>query len=83
MPWNHASVYRALVEQHEQFLQAERYVQLYEQRPNCAVLYAPGGPRSATAPLHISETRDSFRREVFERISLRSNLCAGRERSWQ
>lgn len=71
MTWSHDTVYRALVDQgeHEQVLQRERYVQIYEQQPNCAVLYAPGGARSATAPLHMNETRGSFRREVFERIS--------------
>jgi hypothetical protein len=71
MPWSHDTVYRALVDQgqHEQVLESDRYVQLYQQQPNCGVLYAPGGARTTTAPLHVNETRDSLRRDVFERIS--------------
>jgi hypothetical protein len=71
MSWNHATVYRALVAngQHEQVLRSERYVHLYEQQPNCAVLYAPGGARSGAGPLHLNEARESFRADVFERIS--------------
>jgi hypothetical protein len=70
MPWNHENVYRALVNQGcaERVLQSERYVQLYPQKPNCAVLYAPGGQYDA-APLGLNEARDSFRSDVFDRIS--------------
>lgn len=70
MTWTHETVYRALVErgEHEQILERERYVQLYPQKPNCAVLYAPDGPRSGTAPLHLNEARESFRADVHDRI---------------
>lgn len=70
IPWSHDTVYRALVNQGcaERVLQRERYVQLYPQKPNCAVLYALGG-RYDTAPLGLNEARESFRSDVFERIS--------------
>jgi hypothetical protein len=71
MRWNHATVYRALVDAglHEQILQRERYVQLYEQQPNCAVLYAPDCERFHSGPLHLNEAREGFRADVFKRIS--------------
>lgn len=66
----HETVYDALVKKKnvERALQSERYVLLYPQRPCCAILYAPGG-RYNSAPLALNEARDSFRNDVFRRIS--------------
>ena len=72
MPWTHETVYRALVDRdpkREHRLQSERYAELYQQQPNSAVLYAPGGKRTKSAPLHINETRNGFRPDVLEGIS--------------
>ena len=70
MAWTHETVYEALVKREtgERVLRSRRYVLLYPQKPYSAVLYAPGR-RSDSAPLVLNPTRESFRVDVFKRIS--------------
>lgn len=53
--WTHASVYEALVARGEKQKPSDvdKYVQLYAQSTNCAVLYPPESPY-ASAPLHLN-----------------------------
>src|SRR4051794_24568871 len=69
MPWARDTVYDALVDREgEHILKKERYVVLYPQQPFCAVLYASGS-RYDAAPLALNPGRDSFRADVFDRLS--------------
>lgn len=87
MPWNHASVYQALVKRGERVKESARdqYVVLYPQRPNCALLYSPTSARAHAAPVHLNAGRDSWRPDVFGRIESalrlrrRDNKGAGKE----
>lgn len=53
--WDHATVYDALVNRGNKEIPTEhnRYVHLYPQDVNCAILYAPGGTFDGH-PLHFS-----------------------------
>jgi hypothetical protein len=44
-----------------------RYVQLYPQETNCAILYAPGGD-FARCPLHLHPGRERWRFEQYQRL---------------
>ena len=71
MSWSHEAVYQALVERGERIKRSpiNPYVVLYPQEKNCAILYSPNATQTRNAPLHLNEARDSWRTDVFERIS--------------
>jgi hypothetical protein len=68
--WNHETVYAALIARGERVKQSpkDRYVTLYNQKPNCALLYAPDSS-TADAPLHVNESRSSWKPEVFAQFA--------------
>ena len=68
--WTHHKVFRALVEsgmRRKDPWRKDPYVVLYDQKPNCAVLYAPNA-RYGEAPLHVNPQRDSWDSKVWDRI---------------
>jgi hypothetical protein len=70
MCWTHETVYQALIARDERVkLSAnERYVTLYRQDLNCAILYGPDSS-AASAPLHTNQSRPDWRPEVFDRLA--------------
>jgi hypothetical protein len=88
-PWSHEKVFLALVERgekHKELWMKNIYVQLYPQRPNCAVLYGPRVKAAQRGPLHLNSRVDSWREEIFEKIrpsvefARSDNKSPGRER---
>ena len=53
-------------EKHKDLWMKNPYVQLYEQRPNCAVLYGPRVAVTKHAPLHLNPRRSSWNEAVFQ-----------------
>lgn len=90
-PWTHEKVFLALVqrgERHKDLWKKDIYVQLYPQRPNCAVLYGPSVGKYARAPLHLNPRQvQAWRGHIFRRMKLairyigRSNKGPGKETS--
>jgi hypothetical protein len=89
-PWDHRKVFLALVkrgEKHKDLWKKHTYVQLYPQRPNCAVLYGPKVSPAARGPLHLNPRVGSWDDLVFQRLLpfirfvQRDNKGPGRERS--
>lgn len=59
-PWTHEKVFLALVkrgERHKDLWKKNIYVELYPQKPNCAVLYGPRVKQYSRAPLHLNPRR--------------------------
>jgi hypothetical protein len=46
----------------------DRYVTLYPQETNCAILYAPDSS-AASAPLHSNPSRPDWQQDVFDRLA--------------
>ena len=70
-PWNHNRVFLALVkrgEKHKDLWKKDIYVQLYRQKPNCAVLYGPSVENAKRGPLHFNPRALSWNEESFLRI---------------
>jgi hypothetical protein len=67
--WDHASVYEALVASGKRTKDSpkNRYVVLYDQGVNCAILYEPGGSFNAR-PLHLNPGRNSWRTDAYKKI---------------
>ncbi|MDX2176279.1 MAG: hypothetical protein SF028_07385 [Candidatus Sumerlaeia bacterium] len=68
--WTHRSVYEALVargEKQKDPTKKDRYVQLYPQDKNCAILYAPG-TQYQRAPIHLNKSREGWREDVWHSI---------------
>ena len=90
-PWNHKKAFLSLVvarkEKHKDLWKKNIYVQLYSQRPNCAVLYGPRVESTKRGPLHLNPQVGSWKEEVFQQIEpfieyvQRDNKGLGRERS--
>ena len=55
MSWDHDKVYKALVARGEREKQSDtdKYVTLYPQKPNCAILYRSDTRNYHRAPLHL------------------------------
>ena len=55
MSWDHDKVYEALVKRGERqkTSDTDKYVTLYPQKPNCAILYRSDGKRYHKAPVHL------------------------------
>jgi hypothetical protein len=69
MAWTHATVYLALVKLHGSNLSPTSPLTcLYEQKPNCAVLYAPHSRDFRSAPVHLHPGRVSWRSDVYKVI---------------
>lgn len=70
MRWNYEKVYAALVARGERVKESprNRYVVLYPQDKNCAVLYAPESDYAKKGPLHLNPNRDAWRCNVFKRL---------------
>ena len=88
-PWNHEKVFLALVkrgEKHKDLWKKNPYVQLYPQRPNCAVFYGPTVRAAKRGPLHLNPRATSWnqsqyqRFEPFVRYVFSDNKGPGRER---
>ena len=70
-PWDHRKVFLALVkrgEKHKDLWKKNLYVQLYPQRPNCAVLYGPAVESAQNGPLHLNPRATSWDADVFRRM---------------
>jgi len=70
-PWNHEKVFLALVkrgEKHKELWMKNIYVQLYPQRPNCAVLYGPKVGPARRGPLHLNPRASSWQEETFQHV---------------
>src|SRR5207245_4879163 len=71
-PWTHEKVFLALVQRglrHKDLWKKDIYVQLYDQRPNCAVLYGPRVKKYGRAPLHLNPRQvQAWREEPFLRM---------------
>ena len=69
MAWTHETIYQALIDRGERVKPSanDRYVTLYPQDTNCAILYAPDSS-AANAPLHTNASRPDWRQEVFDRL---------------
>jgi hypothetical protein len=70
-PWDNRKVCLALAkrgETHKDLWKKDLCVQLYPQRPGCAVLYWPT-TKYADAPLHLNPRRSSWQPSVFESIA--------------
>ena len=69
MGWTHETVYQAVVDRSGRMKPSanDRYVTLYPQDTNCAILYAPDSS-AASAPLHTNGSRLDWRQEVFDRL---------------
>jgi hypothetical protein len=69
MAWTHETVYQALIDRGERVKPsaADRYVTLYSQDTNCAILYAPDSS-AANEPLHTNAARADWSQEVFDRL---------------
>jgi len=80
--WNHETVYNALVDHGFRELTTEnnRYVQLYDQATNCAILYAPGRATNAS-PLHLNPGEDSWSPAEFRRIRATIVAVKGQRKS--
>ena len=65
--WTHAKVYCALICRGEKVKRSprDRYVQLYRQRVNCALLYPPTGCIFSDAPLHMN-SKGTHRRKCWD-----------------
>jgi hypothetical protein len=70
MSWTHPTVYQALVERGGRVKSSSlnRYVTLYDQKNNCAILYAPNSNDFAKKPFHTNDSRPDWRKEVFDRL---------------
>src|SRR5580698_4177046 len=69
MAWTHAATYQALVKRHGSNMSSTSPITwLYEQKPNCAVLYAPRSREFRSAPLHLHPGRASWRCDVYRAI---------------
>ncbi len=69
-PWDNRKVCLALAkrgETHKDLWKKDLCVQLYPQRPGCAVLYWPT-TKYADAPLHLNPRRSSWKPAVFDAI---------------
>ena len=69
-PWNHQKVFLALVERGESYKSLwlkNPCVRLYDQKPNCALLYAPG-TTCGQGPLHLNPRTKSWKDEVIRQI---------------
>lgn len=70
--WNHEKVFLALVargERHKDLWKKDIYVELYPQRPACAVLYEPRVQVYSPGPVHLNPRQlTSWRPNVFERM---------------
>lgn len=69
--WNHEKVFLALCARGEKTKAPARpnqYVQLYQQKPNCAVLYGPHADCAGTGPLHLNPQRESWNEGLFKRM---------------
>lgn len=67
-PWNHEKVFLALVKRgakHKDLWKKNIYVQLYSQRPNCAVLYGPRVEPAKPGPLHLNPRGSSWDESKF------------------
>ncbi len=90
-PWNHEKLFLGLVvvkkQKHKELWMKSIYVQLYPQKPNCAVLYGPKVKTDERAPLCLNPQVNSWDEAVFKRISpfiefvRGENKGPGRERS--
>jgi len=90
-PWNHEKLFLGLVvakkQKHKELWMKSIYVQLYPQKPNCAVLYGPKVKTDTRAPLCLNPQVSSWDEAVFKRISpfiefvRGENKGPGRERS--
>lgn len=71
-PWTHQKVFLALVRRgqwHKDLWKKDIYIQIYDQSPNCAVLYGPKVKVYGRAPLCLNPRRiQSWREEVFLRM---------------
>lgn len=69
MNWTHETVYQALIDRggHLKESPRDRYVTLYRQDTNCAILYAPDSS-AASAPLHTNSSRPEWRQDVFDEL---------------
>lgn len=72
-PWNHEKLFLALIElknqKHKELWKKNIYVQIYPQKPNCAVLYGPKVVTESRAPLHLNPQVSCWDGAVFKRIS--------------
>ena len=70
-PWSHEKVFLALVKRGERLKALwlkNIYVTLYDQTPNCALLYGPKAS-SGQGPLHLRPEAKSWNAATFDRIS--------------
>jgi hypothetical protein len=71
-PWTHEKVFLALVRRglrHKDLWKKNIYVEIYDQRPICAVLYGPKVKAYIRAPLHLNPRHDNaWREDVFTRM---------------
>lgn len=88
-PWNHEKMFLALVkrgEKHKDLWKKNIYVQLYPQRPNCAVLYGPMVQAAKRGPLHLNSRVTSWNESQYQRFEpfvkyvFSDNKGPGRER---
>jgi hypothetical protein len=72
-PWNHEKVFLALVvkkkQKHKELWMKSIYVQIYPQKPNCAVLYGPKVDTDSKAPLCLNPQVSSWNETIFKRVS--------------
>lgn len=90
-PWSHKKAFLSLVveqkQKHKDLWKKNIYVQVYPQRPNCAVLYGPKVKSTESGPLHLNPQMASWDEEAFKRMNpfidyvQRDNKGPGRERS--
>ena len=68
--WTHESVYQALVERGavHQVKKTKQFIYLYEQKPDCALLYAADSKKFSKAPLLLHPGRKSWIPDIYGKL---------------